>query len=424
MYEIIPLGFILVEQLTDKLLDERTKLVFKKALFSAVILTAILIGLPFGFTLGYMALVIGLSINDDSIYTGLFGGIIGFVALITANPIVAAIPLAIMSIAVPTAYFLTAVLKLAQRGAFWRGYMYLVSTAIIAYILVSLGPINPLWSLALGAVVTWAAKLDDCFSLPLLAFMSVGYIYSAPSALVAGFGFSLIASSFAYYLRSLNFDGLITAVLSGTMIYAASPVLFLALLGFLVSSSLLGKFAIHDERFQKKGERNSTQVLSNAFAAALAGFLIMMGADALVFGIAAISAAAADTWATEIGSLSKKRPRMITTLKLVEKGKSGGVTSLGLFGSLIAGLFIFLITAPFYGLTYFFPAIVGGAFGSLMDSLLGATVQAIHKCRVCNKATENIEHCGKSTKLENGFWWINNDMVNLIASLSAMLVVL
>ncbi|MBR9680665.1 MAG: DUF92 domain-containing protein [Candidatus Altiarchaeota archaeon] len=424
MYEIIPLGFILVEQLTSKFFDEKAKLVFKKALFSATILTAILIGLPFEFLLGYMMLVIGLSINDESIYTSLFGSVIGFVAIITANPIVGAIPLAVMSIAVPTAYFLTSILRLAQKGIFWKSYMYLFSTAIISQILVSLGPINPLWGLALGAIVTWAAKLDDSFSLPLLAFMSVGYIYSSPSALVAGFGFSLIASSFAYYLRSLNFEGLVTAILSGTMIYAASPVLFLALLGFLVSSSLLGKFAIHDERFQKKGERNSTQVLSNSFAVALAGFLILMGADALIFGIAAISAATADTWATEIGSLSKKRPRMITTLKLVERGKSGGVTALGLLGSLIAGLFIFLITAPFYGLTYFFPAVVGGAFGSLFDSLLGATFQAIHRCRICKKATENSEHCGKSTNLENGLWWLNNDMVNLFASLTAMLVVL
>jgi len=418
------MGFVLAEQLTDKFFDDTTKVVIKKALFSATILTAILMGLEFPFTLSYMLLIIALSFRDESIYTSIFSSLIGFASIVTANPIVAAVPLIVMSIAVPTAYFLTSILKLAQRGVFWMGYMYLVSTALIAQILVSLGPVNPMWSILLGAVTTWAAKLDDYFTLPLLSFISVGYVYSAPSALAAGFGFSLIASSFAFYLRALKFEGLVTAVLTGMVIYAASPVLFLALLAFMVSSSLIGRFTNHDKRFQKKGERNATQVLSNSFAAALAGFFMLMGQNALGLGIAAIAAATADTWATEIGSMSKRRPRLITNLKLVEAGKSGGVTTLGLLGSLMAGFFIFLMTMPFYKTMYLIPAVVGGAFGSLFDSLLGATLQAINKCRVCSKLTEENKHCGKSVKLENGLWWLNNDMVNLAASLAAMLVVL
>ena len=56
--------------------------------------------------------------------------------------------------------------------------------------------------------------------------------------------------------------------------------------------------------------------------------------------------------------------------------------------------------------------------GSLFDSLLGATTQAIYHCPTCRKETERTLHsCGASTRLVRGWRWLNNDMVNLISSL-------
>ena len=48
----------------------------------------------------------------------------------------------------------------------------------------------------------------------------------------------------------------------------------------------------------------------------------------------ALAAVNADTWSTELGVLSSGRPRLITSLKPVEKGTSGGVSLVGTLAAL------------------------------------------------------------------------------------------
>jgi len=133
----------------------------------------------------------------------------------------------------------------------------------------------------------------------------------------------------------------------------------------------------------------------------------------------------ADTWATEIGVLSKEKPRSVLSWQEVPPGTSGGVSLLGtgaaVLGALLVGL-VAHIGLRLSGATYLpmgrtlMAALVGGLAGCFTDSLLGASCQVIFRCPVCGTETEKREHCGRETEYLRGYRWLNNDLVNLLAS--------
>jgi uncharacterized membrane protein len=109
------------------------------------------------------------------------------------------------------------------------------------------------------------------------------------------------------------------------------------------------------------------------------------------------AAVAADTFSSELGILSKSKPRLITApWRVVPPGTNGGVTATGL-GAGLLGSFILSTTstlvAPFCKswnfsekVTYTLAMTAAGFSGTLLDSLLGALFQAsvvdVHTGRV------------------------------------------
>jgi len=66
-----------------------------------------------------------------------------------------------------------------------------------------------------------------------------------------------------------------------------------------------------------------------------------------------------------------------------------------------------------------------GFFASLLDSLLGATVQAQYLCPTCSKITERKNHCGDNqASFYSGISWINNDLVNFLTSFFSLTIIL
>jgi uncharacterized protein (TIGR00297 family) len=134
-------------------------------------------------------------------------------------------------------------------------------------------------------------------------------------------------------------------------------------------------------------------------------------------GVGALAASASDTWATEIGTMYGMRPRSILTWRRVPRGTSGGISLFGTIAA-IAGASFIGIVARICGwpVPVTNAAVLGGVAGSLIDSLLGATVQSRRWCDTCNRETERAVHdCGSATRRSRGLGWIDNDVVNFVS---------
>jgi uncharacterized protein (TIGR00297 family) len=259
---------------------------------------------------------------------------------------------------------------------------------------------------------------------------------------------SALISGLAYWRGSLSPSGAVGAVLVGTVIFGLGGWVWGVLLAlFFVSSSALSHFKEREkaavaEKFEKGHRRDMGQVLANGGLGAVIAVLSAVVPESAVAGefwfylfIGVMATVTADTWATELGTLSQSPPRLITSGRVVEVGSSGGVSPLGTSVSLVGGGLIGLAAGVLGALgglvapTALAVAVVtlsgavAGLVGSLTDSLLGATVQQIYYCDVCGKETERRVHrCGTETRPLRGWSWMNNDLVNLIASLAGGLV--
>ena len=255
--------------------------------------------------------------------------------------------------------------------------------------------------------------------------------------LVIGFLLAVLIASGAYFSHSLNRSGALAAVLVGTVIFGLGGWPWaVVLLTFFLSSSLLTRLfkkqkAPLNEKYDKGGQRDAGQVLANGgLAAIFAGphFFLPQGAWTWAAFTASLAAVNADTWATELGVLNPSQPRLITNLKQVERGTSGGISWSGILASLAGGGLVSLVAilvkpAP-VGLIFFLIISLAGLLGSLFDSLLGATLQAIFFCPHCQKETERhpFHTCGTATDQIRGISWLNNDLVNLGCSLAGALL--
>ena len=265
-------------------------------------------------------------------------------------------------------------------------------------------------------------------------------------SLLLGLLFSLVIAYLAYRRGSLSPSGAAGAVIVGTLIFGLGGWVWGVVLGvFFVTSSLLSHFKEREkaavaEKFEKGHRRDMGQVLANGGLGALIALMSAIVPESAVAGgvwfalfTGVMATVTADTWATELGTLSRAAPRLITTGRPVEVGTSGGVSPLGTGVSFGGGLLIGLtagVLGAVAGLLPWSAAVVvgfigalSGAAGSLIDSLMGATIQQIYYCDTCRKETERkIHRCGTTTRPLRGWSWMNNDLVNLIASLGGGLV--
>lgn len=248
------------------------------------------------------------------------------------------------------------------------------------------------------------------------------FIYGA----IGGIGISLLAFRF----KALSLSGAIAAAVMGTsFVFFGEPVWFILLLTFFTTSTFWSKYKKHSKRkqnaealYEKTGSRDAMQVFANGGIGMLLCILhYYWQSEWLLYSFIAVMAAAnADTWATEIGGLSKAKPRSILTGKAVPSGTSGGITIVGSFAAVLGALFIGLIAYLVLKQPLFIVvATVSGTLGAFADSLLGAAWQNMNRCVKCGKETETSIHCQEITVYFRGLRWMNNDAVNMLSSAAA-----
>ncbi|KAJ1964187.1 hypothetical protein GGI12_001591 [Dipsacomyces acuminosporus] len=257
--------------------------------------------------------------------------------------------------------------------------------------------------------------------------------------------------------RSLSKSGTLAAAFVGLSTASNDNLMFTAvLLAFFVSSSFWTKYQAKmktkiDPAYTKTSERNWKQVLCNAGVGSAISLVYQYHFDGrnpkdlsieerklmtlLIWGYVGFYACCAgDTWASELGTLSSNWPILITTLKPVPPGTNGGVSKLGLLSSFAGGATVGLAADIALWIQYFagyrsgaLPKIpynlVGsllGTLGSLIDSLLGATIQAsylVNSKAVSDLSKEELKRL-KDVKLIAGINILDNNMVNVAASLA------
>jgi uncharacterized protein (TIGR00297 family) len=222
-------------------------------------------------------------------------------------------------------------------------------------------------------------------------------------------GSGLVAAQ-AYRLRALTVSGAWAAAACGTVLYGAGGWMWAALIAvFFATSSALTRLDAgprgRPRRSLDRLGRRWDQVAANGGVATLAAAAYGLTGSPVAFaaGAGAIAAATADTWATEVGRWSPAPPRLVTTWAPVPHGTSGGITAAGTVGAAAGALLIAAIATLIGGSSrpVHIAAVVAGAgfSGSLLDSVLGATI-------------------------ENRWRWANNNTINLAATVWAVIIVL
>lgn len=271
--------------------------------------------------------------------------------------------------------------------------------------------------------------------------------------------------------KSLSTSGCVAAVFVGFITFATSYRFGIILICFYYSSSKLTKLkedikAQLEDDYQVGGQRDWIQVFSCSILAvgACSLYYLVYGEDQNltffstpsdsminlpVFGlvdreyvaeqlacayVAHFATANGDTWASEIGILSPSRPRLVTSLflKEVPPGTNGGMSLIGTTASAAGGAFI---GAIYWLLSFFYEGtssqfsmiwfgLMCGVLGSLVDSLLGATLQASYYSR----GKKCIIKSSKSAKMDTttqhicGYDVLSNESVNFLSIAITMML--
>jgi uncharacterized protein (TIGR00297 family) len=253
-------------------------------------------------------------------------------------------------------------------------------------------------SLVCALVESLPSTLDDNLTVPLAGLCVLPLFAVAQPILLLDPGLSTrvaqglvingLFAALAFFARSIDVPGALSAVLIGTVITAGLglPGLALMVTFFVVGSTVTRVgYRIKAQRGiaqEKGGARGWRNAWANggvpAFLALMAGITAREDHVLLVLAYAAsVATAAADTCSSEIGKAYGRRTFLITTFRAVPPGTEGAVSLEGTLGGLVGGMVVGGIGAlvGLYGAgTAAFIGIIG-LLGSFAESYIGTAAE-------------------------------------------------
>ena len=269
--------------------------------------------------------------------------------------------------------------------------------------------------------------------------------------LISAISLCTIIAIYAHFRKSLSRSGIFGAFLVGIPTFSHRDSIFsVILITFFFAGTLATKLfpsAKKSRDAHHKVPRDIFQVLSNATSGVIIViahglmyksrnpcFMIDRTHTILLLGyIGHYACCAGDTLASEIGISSYSKPYLITTLKQVPHGTNGAISLKGTIASCFGGLVIGLVSVPFIlseqscthqsAAIFFILTFAGGLsglFGSIIDSLLGATAQASYFSKKQNIVVDrDVSDCIHIS----GINLLSNNAVNALSSFITALII-
>ncbi|KAJ4456972.1 putative protein PGR [Paratrimastix pyriformis] len=278
---------------------------------------------------------------------------------------------------------------------------------------------------------------------------------SATTLFVASF-IAFVFSYYGYRKNTLAFSGAVMAFLCGTTVFSTNPRFGVTMIVVFLAVHFASK--LDQTRKAREVEeishgRNWMQILCTNLTAVIAsvlyylffgdelmtifprylGDLRMARLSAYLQGLylGHFSCAAADTFGSEIGVLASGFPRLsLPPFPRVPPGTNGGMTLVGtisgVFGAILVGISHVMLTVFLRGLPTGFEmayvilsCAVAGTLGSIIDSVLGASLQFSgwdpSRGQVVNNPGAGVAHI-------SGRHVLTNPQVNFISSLATGLL--
>ncbi|UCH10737.1 MAG: DUF92 domain-containing protein [Fidelibacterota bacterium] len=324
--------------------------------------------------------------------------------------------------------------------------MFLGSALLSTLGLIILIPLNgdpaPAWSWLLLAVILLAVlatiaeiqsnKGSDNITIPLTAALFVFLLRALPPDWMLSFILWIMGSALllglAARLRALAPSGALTAWAMGTLIFMAGGWHWvLPIVAFFILSSILtrinpgGEVKPANPR-SHAGRRNLIQVFANGgFPLVIAAAYGLWHSDLLYLAfLAALAAATADTWGTEIGGWQQRPPRNIISWQPVTKGDSGAISLAGTLGTLAGAAALaalgWWLQPQLIDLHHWLALTAIGFLAATIDSVLGATVQVRYRLLDTGRIVEKQPAIDQDSVVHSGWQWLDNNMVNLVCT--------